>query len=66
MISIYDKILRFDLIKGGGKGYFFEQIVVSNLSPSIKNVIIPNLFIKQRKIIPFLNLLKSIFHIQSK
>ena len=32
--SIYEKILNFDLIKGGGKGFFFEQIVVSNLSPS--------------------------------
>ena len=54
--EIYSKLLNYNLIKGGGKGYFYEQIVVNNLSPSSsnieKNAIIPDLIIDEKECIP--------------
>ena len=52
--NLYEKMLTFDLIKGGGKGCCFEQIVVHNLSPSDSNynVTFPDLIIEEKKSIP--------------
>ena len=52
--NLYEKILNFDLIKGGGKGCCFEQIVVHNLTPSDSNynVTFPDLIIEEKKSIP--------------
>ena len=42
------------MIKGGGKGYCFEQIIVNNLSPSTThyNLSFRDLIIQEKKIIP--------------
>lgn len=52
--NLYEKILTFELIKGGGKGCFFEQIVVNNLSPSDSNynTTFPDLIIDEKRSIP--------------
>ena len=51
---IYEKLLTFDLIKGGGKGCCFEQIVENILTPSSTtgNYIIPDLIIEKKEKIP--------------
>ena len=51
---VYEKLLNFNLIKGGGKGCCFEQIVENILTPSHKtgNYIIPNLIIGKKETIP--------------
>jgi hypothetical protein len=50
----YENLLKLDVIKGGGKGYCFKQIVVQNLSPSYlnNNITIPFFNIHEREIIP--------------
>ena len=52
--NVYEKLLNYDVIKGGGKGCCFEEIVVKNLSPSYlnDNFTIPYLNIKEREKIP--------------
>ena len=52
--NLYEKILNFDLIKGGGKGSCFEQIVIHNLTPSDSNynVTFPDLIIEEKNSIP--------------
>ena len=52
--NVYDKLLCYDLIKGGGKGCCFEQIVVAYLSPNPfeKNFGIPDIEISIKYTIP--------------
>ena len=51
---IYEKLLTKDLIKGGGRGCCFEQIVISKLSPNStnNNDTIPDLLINEEISIP--------------
>ena len=55
--GVYSKLLDYNLIKGGGKGYFYEQIVINSLSPIQSNIdkkhdIIPDLIIEEKECIP--------------
>ena len=53
--NFYDKLLSFNLIKGGGMGPCFEQIVICSLSPtsSSYNKIIPNFIINKKESVPY-------------
>ena len=53
--NIFEKLLSHRLIKGSGIGPCFEQIVISNLSPtpSSNNNKIPNLLINKKETIPY-------------
>ena len=55
--GVYSKLLNYNLIKGGGKGCCYEQIVINNLSPIQSNIdkrhdIIPDLIIEEKECIP--------------
>ena len=55
--GVYSKLLNYNLIKGGGKRYCYEQIVVNSLSPIQLNIdekhdIIPDLIIEEKECIP--------------
>ena len=53
--NFYDKLLSYRLIKNGGLGPCFEQIIVCNLTPPDPgyNRLIPNLLINKKKTIPY-------------
>ena len=55
--GVYSKLLNYNLIKGGGKRYYYEQIVVNSLSPIQSNIdekhdIIPDLIIEEKEFTP--------------